>query len=251
MGLPDEVVLDALVAALTRGPTTVRLFGASMKPLMWPGSLARLTPCVRTSLRPGDVAAVRLPGSLVVHRVVTAEAGRLVLAGDRHRTQEDVSHGQLLGRLVSIHVGPLVWSSPPSQVSEAWHHSTSRLLRSTSTARRRAAAWVAPTLRWAATVPLAVSARRRLWRFEIRPALSSDWPEIRRRLLERGVRPTAAVVATWERGLADGLVTVAEGRSRIVAWARRDVPGAPPCDVWVTRSARGLALEQALEASTL
>lgn len=73
-----------LAAEMLRAGQAVDLpaTGSSMRPLIPPGGLVRVTPASAASVRPGDVVLVDAGGRLVCHRLVYADRGRVVTRGD-------------------------------------------------------------------------------------------------------------------------------------------------------------------------
>jgi nickel-type superoxide dismutase maturation protease len=78
------------VLAVNRSLVEVR--GASMEPTLWAGDRLLTVPARPASVRPGRVVVVADPadeGHLVVKRVVSAEAGRVVVLGDQPAASTD------------------------------------------------------------------------------------------------------------------------------------------------------------------
>jgi hypothetical protein len=77
-----------------------RAEGDSMWPLVRGGQMVAIEPCDGAALRVGDVALAALGTSLVLHRVVRADRGRVLLKGDACRAADGwVARADVLGRL--------------------------------------------------------------------------------------------------------------------------------------------------------
>ena len=139
--------MAAFAASLEqRGSADLVAWGRSMWPTLWPGSRLAVEACSPRDLSPGELAVARTTGGLVVHRVVASSETGVRLRGDAYDA-EDMGDMEILGRVVSLHLGPARWSPP----SSAW------ALRA-----HRAQAHVVPWVRAGtrAALPLARSAYR-------------------------------------------------------------------------------------------
>jgi hypothetical protein len=166
MGRARDTASDvglALAAELLEAGREVvlRARGASMAPLIRDGDVLTLARCVRAP-RPGDLVAANSCGRLLVHRVVRARAGRLLLRGDAlwqpdgwfacqylgHQSIAPAAGGaQIIGRVVAVERGgrPLgAWrAGGPSARGWLWMTPLVRALRG---AARRVRARLAPRL---------------------------------------------------------------------------------------------------------
>jgi signal peptidase I len=95
---------DLAVHVLRKGyPLRIKARGASMFPLVRDGDVVTVTPAVRTQVRVGDVICYeRLPGRLVVHRVIARAHDRLLAKGDALAGVDSVHAAQLLGKVTVI-----------------------------------------------------------------------------------------------------------------------------------------------------
>jgi hypothetical protein len=93
----EDVAADLAAELLQRGESvSLSVGGTSMWPLVRGGDRVLLVP--GRAARVGEVAAVLRGGRLVVHRVVRAEGGRVVLRGDnRDREDPPVEGPEVLG----------------------------------------------------------------------------------------------------------------------------------------------------------
>jgi len=74
--------------------------GSSMRPLIPPGGLVRVTPATAASVRPGDVVLVDTGGRLVCHRLVYTDGDRVVTRGDDvHDNDPPLPAAAVIGRV--------------------------------------------------------------------------------------------------------------------------------------------------------
>ncbi len=92
----------ALELAGARG-LQLRVSGASMLPLIRPLDLVQVQPPGGMPLRPGEVAAFRLEGNVVTHRVVRVHGDTVILKGDHARgLDRPIGAGDILGRVMAL-----------------------------------------------------------------------------------------------------------------------------------------------------
>jgi hypothetical protein len=82
----------------------LRTAGKSMWPLLREGEEVVLVFQDSSLLRRGDIAAVRLPGSIIVHRVVAVDrsSGKIFERGDNNMYLSVANPEQILGKVVEI-----------------------------------------------------------------------------------------------------------------------------------------------------
>ena len=90
-GARNGLATALLEKAMERGvPTSIKVAGSSMLPLIRSGDTLRVRPFAEGHLEPGDVVALRDPrgGSLFVHRVIARDAEGLIVQGDNVAHQD-------------------------------------------------------------------------------------------------------------------------------------------------------------------
>lgn len=92
--------------ARNQGQVQLKVAGASMVPVLWPGDLVTVRSCDSSELQPGLIVVYRQNERLVVHRLVRwvdsthGADGCLVTRGDaRPRFDQPVKAGEVLGRV--------------------------------------------------------------------------------------------------------------------------------------------------------
>jgi len=257
--LTDEAVVEAIALQLRRGDrATVRVWGWSMFPALWPGTKVTLEACAYDELRLGDVAVVRHAHGLTIHRVVGGANGALAIIGSRQLQPDGIAltRENVLGRVRGIALGPAVLPAPGWAAARA-----GRWVDGGGPARVLADPLLRVRLRdWEARGLDATASLRRRW-FDAPARLLDvdDIPAVREVLLARGIRPSARLMAAWAQMAAPDpplprAVVARRGAGPVRATARLAPAGADTVavfDVWTSRSARriGLAtrvLEQAL-----
>lgn len=258
MILSDEVVVEALDAALAAHDVIdVRLFGRSMIPTIWPGSRVRIQACDPASIRAGDVLLARRGDTTCAHRVVRRRGDQWICRGDFHDGEDSALRDEeILGRLISIHVGPLRMV-PPDPVRRAWDRAawlTMPLLRAL---RGPVIGSFRRADRALRSAPVISQIRRHVRRFDVARAEPTHWSAIRAALLRRGLRPTRAHARSWERRLAGsagiGALLGLTPSGRVVGWlcfAATD-QGVHLLDLYVARDHRGLGMASALVAAAI
>lgn len=93
-----------LVAGVARlhGKVHLKVAGASMVPVLWPGDLVTVRSCDSSELQPGSIVVFRQNERLVVHRLMHWAGDCVVARGDaRPRFDQPVKAGEVLGRVDS------------------------------------------------------------------------------------------------------------------------------------------------------
>ena len=91
-----------LVAGVARihGKVYLKVAGASMVPVLWPGDLVTVRSCDSSELQPGSIVVFRQNERLVVHRLMHWVGDCVVARGDaRLRYDQPVKAGEVLGRV--------------------------------------------------------------------------------------------------------------------------------------------------------
>ena len=121
-----------LVADVARshGKVQLRVAGASMVPVLWPGDLLKVHDCDPAELEPGTIIVFRQEERLIAHRLVRRAADTpgadLVTRGDaRPRFDEPVKPADVVGRVESIQRDGRVVHAQPS----AWQRIAASILR--------------------------------------------------------------------------------------------------------------------------
>jgi signal peptidase len=86
---------------------SLRTSGKSMWPLLREGEEVVLVFQDGSRLQRGDIAALRLPGSIIVHRVVAVDrsSGKIFEKGDNNMYVSAASPEQILGKVIEIRSG--------------------------------------------------------------------------------------------------------------------------------------------------
>jgi GNAT superfamily N-acetyltransferase len=230
-------VTGELVAQELRAgrPMTVRLWGRSMTPTVWPGARLMFVPCRPDEARLGDVLLVARRSGLCAHRAVRLERDDLETWGDGLLAPDPAQRPEaLLGRAIGVPLGraqlPL-----PDRLARPLNLGLGAVARSYTATRARLARspWREPILGVADALR---GLRRRLQPFSLVP-LDERW---RHRLGELELRatrrPSAAASAEWRAAL-DGpgaaWIAVSERDGEPIGW----VLAAPrPDHTWEVRS---------------
>jgi len=94
-----------LVADVARnhGNVQLRVAGASMVPVLWPGDLVTVQNCDPAQLETGSILVIRQKERLIAHRLVRRAGAYLVTRGDaRPRCDDPVKPADVVGRVESI-----------------------------------------------------------------------------------------------------------------------------------------------------
>lgn len=223
-----------------------------MLPSLRPGVRVRIERCSVDDLQRGDVAVVRRGAGLVAHRVIRRGPIGWVYRGD-FLNQDDVSQGAdvLLGRIVSLHLGPLC-CVPPRPILRVFNFGflgmapATRVLAGVLQEPSRRIYQAAIRSRSLAQV------RRHVQSFRVSLGDPSHWPELRRALLRRGVRPSHDVALEWERALVAfprvPFVMLALSGRRVIGWqtVSHSTSGVGLFGLWVDHAHRGIGVATAL-----
>ncbi len=135
-----------LVAGVARihGKVYLKVAGASMVPVLWPGDLVTVRSCDSSQLQPGSIVVFRQNERLVVHRLMHWVGDCVVARGDaRLRYDQPVKAGEVLGRVVDavrngrpVNLQPSLWYSVLASVFRRSDWCASVYLRLSSRMRR-------------------------------------------------------------------------------------------------------------------
>jgi signal peptidase I len=93
----------AFDVARSSGEARLRVNGASMLPVVWPGDLVTVRHCNPGKLMPGQIVVYRRDDLLIVHRITKNTGDHLVTRGDaRPFNDPPVKAIEILGHVVSI-----------------------------------------------------------------------------------------------------------------------------------------------------
>lgn len=97
---PGEALIPMIAETLRGGGRTrTTVSGMSMSPLLLHGDLLEIAPERRPRI--GDILLVVHNGSLVVHRLVRLEHGKMYTRGDATGACEELTGDQVLGKVVA------------------------------------------------------------------------------------------------------------------------------------------------------
>ena len=99
---------DFAVEALRHtGTLSLKAFGTSMLPTLWPGDVARVQLCAMEDVEPGDIVLCKRYDRFYLHRVTQKIAGSwLITRGDSMPSADPpVPPGHLLGKVTHIQNG--------------------------------------------------------------------------------------------------------------------------------------------------
>jgi len=249
----DDAARRLVLDQLARGArsVTVRMWGSSMRPVVWPGALVRLEPVEARAIRRGDVVWVDLGGDRVaLHRVVSRTSDRVVTRGDAcPRCDPAVPIDRVRARLAGVVIGRWAWHGAPAPLG--------RLVD-------RAALALAPSMR------VGLGAARRTWRtLRDAPAISrlrrrhlghvrievlepAQLDPLRLYLRRRGGELTEERLDAWNRAASgatagDCFAVVAVARVGIVGAAL--VQASAPLVSDVLTRYQGLGIDRALASA--
>jgi len=107
-----DLVADVVRAS---GQVQLKVTGASMVPVLWPGDLLTVRSFEPSSLTPGSILVFRQNQRLVVHRLMHREADSFITRGDaRPCLDAPVSPAEVLGRVVAAQRNGRALSLQPS-----------------------------------------------------------------------------------------------------------------------------------------
>jgi len=98
----------AIAAEVLRvsGALSLRVFGGSMLPSIWPGDTLTVHRARASDIHPGKLVLYARDGGLVVHRAVHCSQDALITRGDALKGNDaPVQPGQVLGEVVAIQRG--------------------------------------------------------------------------------------------------------------------------------------------------
>ena len=91
-----------LDAWLAEGPVSVGVSGDSMEPALRDGDRVEVSPAAPSDLRPGDLVVFRAGDSLVVHRLLLADAAGFLEMGDNRALGARYPWPRRIGRVTAV-----------------------------------------------------------------------------------------------------------------------------------------------------
>ncbi len=107
MGIPtfEESRCSLAIEVLQRqGSLSLRVFGSSMLPTLWPGDVTAIQACDFDEARVGDILLLVRESRFCLHRVIHKSAESVVTRGDSMPDRDPAfAPGEVVGKLREIH----------------------------------------------------------------------------------------------------------------------------------------------------